>query len=258
MKNAVNIARVIGLAGVFAVAAIGWGLATDRSALWNIAHGKCEPRFEAAGDPKPCALVDVSKGEANGFVVLKDLVGGTQFLLIPTRRIAGIESPDVVAPDAPDWFADAWDARRFLFERLGRPLPRDNIALAINSAGERSQDQLHIHIDCLRRDVRDRVAALADGLGEGWSRDSVDLAGSSYRALKIARDNLGGLNPFRLVAEGLPEAKDAMGQMTIVVVGAGFRDQGDGFVVLAGRGDAANPTGGHGEDLQDHACAIGR
>ena len=97
--------------------------------------------------------------------MLKDLVGATQFLLIPTARIDGIESPQIVAADAPNYFADAWRARSFAEQRAGRGLPRDWMSLAINSADARSQDQLHIHIDCVRADVQETLAAHADDIG---------------------------------------------------------------------------------------------
>ena len=45
---------------------------------------------------------------------------------------------------------------------LHRTLPRDDIALAINSATARSQNQLHIHVDCLSIPV---IEALHSHLG---------------------------------------------------------------------------------------------
>ncbi len=56
-------------------------------------------------------------------------------------------------------------------------------------------------------------------------------------------------NPFRLLAEGLPGAADAMGQFTLVATGTP-----NGFILLAGRVGADGR--GHGEDLQDHGCAL--
>ena len=53
-----------------------------------------------------------------------------------------------------NYFADAWQAREYVSGALHEVLPRDDIGLAINSLRGRSQDQLHIHIDCIRPDVR--------------------------------------------------------------------------------------------------------
>jgi len=43
-----------------------------------------------------------------------------------------------------------------------------------------------------------------------------------------------------------------MGAQTLVAVGHTVVDGAPGFVLLAGRADAADPGSGHGEDLQDH------
>ena len=70
---------------------------------------------------------------ATGYVVLKDRVGDTQFLLMPTARITGIESPAILAADAPNYWDAAWQARHFVDERAHRDLSREAISLAINS-----------------------------------------------------------------------------------------------------------------------------
>lgn len=238
----VRIATVAGLAvlaplaiGLYAVAA----RAADPDALWKIVHGRCVPG-SAAGDPAPCVAVTAD------WAVLKDFVGATQFLLIPTARVTGIESPAVLDPAAPNYFAAAWQAHRFIDERTGHPIPRDDIALAINSPGARSQEQLHIHVDCVRADVRDALGRLP--LTEAWSVLPDPLAGQRYSARQLATRDLDA-NPFQLLAKELPGAAVAMGQYTLAVVGSR-----DGFILLAGR--IGEDGRGHGEDLQDHGCAL--
>ena len=98
-------------------------------------------------------------GVAEGVAILKDLVGVSQMLAIPTRRITGIEDPQMLEPDAPPVFADAWGAKDLVEARLGRALPREAIGLAINSQWARSQDQFHVHVDCVAIPV---IKALAD------------------------------------------------------------------------------------------------
>lgn len=217
----------------------------DPNALWTIVNGQCVPDQRSSGDPAPCALVDLDGGEQRGYAVLKDLVGATQFLLIPTERVAGIESPQISAADAPNYFADAWRARSFVEQRAGRELPRDWLSLAINSADARSQDQLHIHVDCVRAGVRQALTANAGDIGTTWQPLPVTLAGQQYRAMEIWSEDLHAVNPFRLLADGLP-AGDTMGAQTLVIVGNNGADGRPGFVLLAGRG--------HGEDLQDHSA----
>jgi CDP-diacylglycerol pyrophosphatase len=80
-------------------------------ALWRIVHGECVPHVEAGLGPNPCERVDLDGGVEQGVAILKDLVGIAQMLAIPTRRITGIEDPQMLAPDAPPVFAVAWAPR---------------------------------------------------------------------------------------------------------------------------------------------------
>ena len=247
--------RIAGsLVAVLATAACAPQAVADPNALWTIVNGQCVPDQRNNGDPAPCALVDLDGGEPRGYAVLKDLVGTTQYLLIPTERVPGIESPQILAVDAPNYFADAWRARSFVEQRAGRELPRDWLSLAINSADARSQDQLHIHVDCVRADVRQALTVHADDIGATWRPFPETLAGQQYRAMSIRVEELAAVNPFRLLADGLP-AGDTMGAQSLVVVGNTGADGRPGFVLLAGRAAAADAGSSHGEDLQDHfAC----
>ncbi len=230
-------AAAAGLAGLalFAVAA----RAADPDALWKIVHGRCVPGA-TSGNPAPCAEVMAD------WAVLKDLVGATQFLLIPTARITGIEDPAVLAPDAPNYFAAAWQARHVVDDRAGHVLPREDIALAINPPGARSQNQLHIHVDCVRPDVSERLNALP--IADDWETLPETLAGQYYAARHVPGQALDA-NPFRLLADGLPGAKDAMRFYTLAVIG-----RADGFILLAGR--IGEDGRGHSEDLEDHSCVV--
>jgi CDP-diacylglycerol pyrophosphatase len=222
----------------------------DPSALWHIVHDRCVPNEQDKQTPSPCSEVDI----AQGYVVLKDLIGKTQFLLIPTARISGIEDKAILAPDAPNYWEAAWQARRFVEQRVGHPLPRDDIALAINSTSGRTQDQLHIHVDCLRPDVRATLAKYQTGIGPQWSDFPVPLAGQHYRAMRLPGAELGATNPFRLLAAGVPQGD--MGEHTLVVAGATFAPDQPGFIVLDDRADLAAGDPGSGESLQDHDCAL--
>lgn len=219
---------------------------TDRTVLWRIVHDRCVPDAAASGRT-PCVEVDAESA------VLKDLVGATQYLLIPTARVTGIESPALLAPDAPNYFAAAWRARRYLEQRAGHAMPRDTISLAINPPASRSQDQLHIHIDCLRPEVRATLAT--SQIGNSWAMLPTPFSGQSYLARRLAGDTL---EPdfFRLVADELPGARDHMALYTLVAAGSSDPVSGDGFILLAGQ--AARDGSTRGEDLQDHGCALAK
>jgi len=232
------------------------GHAADPDALWKIVHQQCIPDQQQQGDPTPCALVDLQQGDAKGYAVLKDIVGATQYLLIPTARVSGIESPLLLDPGAPNYFADAWLERGYTERAAQRPLPREAISLAINSAFGRSQDQLHIHIDCVRADVRAALQRQLAAIGDSWAPLAEPLAGHPYRAMRVLADALDGTNPFVLLADGVPGARTAMGEQTIVVLGAEFAGGRPGFIILTDHVDSATGDKAGGEELQDHDCAL--
>ncbi len=225
--------------------------AADPDALWKIVHGRCVPDEEAHENPAPCAAVNLSGGTA----VLKDIVGNTQFLLIPTARVTGIEDPAILAPDAPDYWGAAWAVRPMVEARAGHALPRDAISLAINAVSGRTQNQLHIHVDCVRRDIRTAVQAALPSVGAAWAPFPGGLAGHAYRAMRVNQADLAGIDPFRLLHND-PAAAADMAHETLVAVGATFVDGQEGFVLLADQANLLAGDRGSGEELQDHSCAI--
>lgn len=224
----------------------------DPDKLWEIVHGKCVPDQRAHGAPAPCALVDLADGEQRGHAVLKDINGPYQYLLIPTGRVGGIESPELLAADAPRYFVAAWEARSFVEQGYGKPLPREALSLAINSVYARSQNQLHIHIDCVRSDVREALHAQLPRIGMSWAPLDVALSGHHYRAMRVSEARFMQLNPFALL--GNPADAAEMGRHTLVAVGATFEDGTPGFVLLDDRADLWRLDRGHGEELQSHRC----
>ena len=247
------VAAVMGFMAVAAAASVAVR-AADRMALWTIVHDKCVPDEKNKGAPAPCALLDIAGGEDVGVAILKDLHGVAQHLAIPTRRIQGIESPGLLEASAPNYWAAAWAARTFLDARLPHPLPRDAVGLAVNAASQRSQDQLHIHIDCVAPDVRSALGGYAAKLTGEWQALPFALAGRRYAARRLDSADLADAAPFRLLADGIAGAKGDMGHETLVVIGATFAPGKPGFVLLADHADEGG--GGHGEDLLDASCAV--
>jgi CDP-diacylglycerol pyrophosphatase len=255
------VAAIYALALV-AVAVPGSARAADPDALWKIVHGACVPNEQAHGSPAPCALVDLQHGVAQGYVLLKDIRGKTQYLLLPTARITGIEDPKLLAAGAPNYFADAWRERgwteRAIIATGGHALPRDALSLAVNSPHARSQDQLHIHIDCLRSDVRAALQRAAAAIGDRWAELPMPLAGHRYWARRVLADDLGGRNPFKLLAAEKPGGRAAMAEQTLVVAGAEISGGRPGFILLDDQLNLATGDHAGGEELQDHACALAR
>jgi CDP-diacylglycerol pyrophosphatase len=224
----------------------------DPDALSKIVEGKCVPNQQTNGKPAPCSAVDLDKH----YAVLKDLVGASQYLLIPTDTVDGIESAALEAASAPNYFEDAWDSRPFMDRSLGRPVPRDVVGLAINSIKGRTQNQLHIHIDCVRTDVLATLAKDSSSIGTSWAPLPDPLAGHTYEAMRVAASDLSGVNSFALLADGQPAAKADMGDETLVAIAARLADGTEGFDLLSDRVDLLHGNFGSGEELLDHNCAV--
>jgi CDP-diacylglycerol pyrophosphatase len=226
------------------------------NSLWEVVHNLCVPGEAVYHNPKPCLQVDLKDGIERGFAILRDPRGGTQFLLVPTTRISGIESAIVRGPHAANYFADAWESRSFIGKALHQTLARDGIGLAINSAVGRSQDQMHIHFSCVHPGTLETLRRNERTIGNQWALLKVPLLGHYYMARWVTGENLGPYNPFRLLVERWPEAARDMGNRTLVVVGLTRGDGTKGFVILAGQADKERGDKALGEELLDNACRI--
>jgi CDP-diacylglycerol pyrophosphatase len=221
--------------------------AADPDALWKIVGGQCVPEAQASGRPGQCTSVDL----AGHYAILKDIFGRTQHLLIPTERVTGIESPSILDADAPDYWADGWSSRKVVEATLKAPLAANQFGLEINSEFRRSQQQLHIHMDCMRTDVIDALAAYRHDQPGQWRWET--LGGVRYRIMRVTsltQDN----DPFRIVARDHRDPQ-AMATQTILVTGAGPSVDQDGWLVLNSGLDVDNGTG-TAEGLLDHACKL--
>lgn len=218
-------------------------------ALRQIVQQQCVLDWIQKHDPAPCERVFLSDSnpDSPGYAVLADRKGGAHYLLIPTQTLTGIESSDLLDPDSPNYFAEAWHARDLITKFVGHPVPRTAVGLAINTAQARTQNQFHIHIECLRQDVFNSLHAGAEQVGDTWA--PLMVAGSTYKAQRIMGDGLDAANPFELLATLGPDVRHHMRDYTLVVAGMQFKN-GPGFILLTGTG----PTG---ELLLDATCAVG-
>jgi CDP-diacylglycerol pyrophosphatase len=220
----------------------------QRDRLRVIVQDQCLPQWRALHQAGPCSSVEMfgNTPDARGVAVLHDRKGGAHFLLIPTRTISGIESPEARDPRAPNYFAEAWKARHVLESVTGFTVPDTTVGLAVNQFRARSQDQLHIHISCLRPSAFEGLARDGPHVGLTWK--PMELDGHSYFAMRVMGETLASANPIRLLSEGVPGARDRLSDYTLLVAGASFVE-GPGFLVLAAR-DAPGA-----ELLLDATCA---
>ena len=255
MTGGAKTARILAVAVVFTMSAAfaAYAMELHRMALWQVVRA-CVADYKLTGAPFPCLEVSISDGEARGDVVLRaPLLHET--LLVPTRRITGVEDPSLQSPEAPNYFDAAWRARTFLKAADGRAPERDDIALIVNSIIVRGQDQLHIHIGCLLPYARRSIAAAAQRIPmEEWTRVGAVMPHTMFWGYRIRGSDLAKVDPFRLVAQEFDGRARTRGDLTVMV--AGVRVEGDDqFLILASYAHAPGawwPVGS--DDLLGRAC----
>ncbi|SFN59699.1 CDP-diacylglycerol pyrophosphatase [Izhakiella capsodis] len=218
----------------------------NSDALWRIISQQCVPNQIAHQTPAPCQEVDLR----NGFVVMKDRNGPLQFLLMPIEPINGIESPALLHPTKANFFAEAWYARHYAEALYGKRLDSSIFSLAVNSPWGRTQNQLHIHISCLQPDVRQRLDTLVSQLDSRWRREKLNQHEWLIKA--VSRDEFNHKSPFIFLANGVPGAREKMGNygIAIAVLSDGRR------AIMAIQRNLLTLNRASAEEIQDHSCAL--
>ena len=123
-----------------------------------------------------------------------------------------------------------------------------DVGLVVNASVGRSQDQLHIHLDCLKPAVRSALQQHASAFTARWTPLKVPLEGARYFGLKIGASQAEGFNPFASLAS-LPGPRN-LHATSLAVVSAPANDPRGGFYILAYRG-RRSPV----EKLLDPTCS---
>ncbi|MBI5589639.1 MAG: CDP-diacylglycerol diphosphatase [Deltaproteobacteria bacterium] len=171
----------------------------SRDALWEIVTNcldpaisdycqRCRwPRIESAcPHDENCKKTTAVWAETQDYVVIRDHKmcgcpdGFVHGLALPRTRVTGVEDPN--RPDGIWRFA--WAAAQ---KKIG---DESAIALVVNPARLRSQDQLHVHILRLEKDARQRLAKLPvsrlqdlDGVWRAAGQDAAKINLDDYGVL---------------------------------------------------------------------------
>uniref|UniRef100_UPI0039F005CB CDP-diacylglycerol diphosphatase n=1 Tax=Bordetella sputigena TaxID=1416810 RepID=UPI0039F005CB len=285
-------ARAGAMAGGPSVAAVpvpgpGWTITERRNALWNVvrhcvqasraagaggreAHASAtapprEPPADDVSRPNACARVDLQAG----YMVLKDNSPAKPyaFLLLPTEPITGTEDSRLWVTNGPNYWRAAYENRGYVERVLKLPLQRTQIGFAANSIYGRSQDQLHIHVTCIRPDVAAQLAASVGKLSDSRWTLLPPLAGKRHRYRALLTDDaaLAHTDPVRLLARDVYPDGDMLPH-TLFMAPVTLADGRPGFAFLDGEADQDarhgryTPAGNRGasEELLDDSCAIAR
>jgi CDP-diacylglycerol pyrophosphatase len=225
-----------------------WLKPSHPDALWRIVSQQCVPDQQQHQNPAPCIQVD----EPEGFVVFKDRNGPLQYLLMPTTKITGMEDPALLANDTPNFFALAWQARDYMAKKYGKPIDDADISLAVNSEYGRSQNQLHIHISCLKPAVKIRLAQLGNDFSEQWQPLPDGLLRHNYLARRVTATELEQQGAFRLLADGVSGAREQMGRYGLAMTAL----PGGDFLLLATERNLWRFNLASVEEIQDHDCKV--
>jgi CDP-diacylglycerol pyrophosphatase len=249
MKIVQRLIIVLVIAVMFATAyGAYWWHSSDRDQLRGISIGQCVPHQRDSHLPTPCVQANLDAG----YVLLKDRNGPLQYLLMPAYRINGIESPLLLQSHTPNFFWQAWQSRGVMGKTRGSPLPDSALSLTINSRTGRTQNHFHIHISCLRSDVRQRLDQEASRISSQWLEFPGGLRGHRYLARRVTDAELVQRSPFLMLAQEVPDARDHMGRYSLAMA-----QQADGsFVLLATQRDLLTFNRAFAEEIQDHQCDI--
>jgi CDP-diacylglycerol pyrophosphatase len=165
------------------------------NALWNLV-GCCIQGKDKNNRWKDIHCEDYNK--TYQYILAKDASSSKKnaYLIIPTIQMPGIESSLTLSSPTLDIWQDGWSQSQGLL----KPPKGAKIGLAINSALGRDQNQLHIHIACVRSDVLKTLA--------GTKNFSIDPAkptklilppnNNPYEAIQLS-SLAGNSSPFKVV-----------------------------------------------------------
>lgn len=212
--------------------------------LWQIVSQRCVPEQQRHHSPSPCLLVDL----AQRYAVFNDRNGPLHTLLIPTDKIAGIESAELLNRGTENYFQHGWDQRHLLQQQATFPLPDRYLAQAINSRYGRTQNQLHIHLACLKPDVYQAVQQQKNAISHQWQALETRLSGRRYIAIKVAATT----NPFLALAAYLQAQGDSMENYGLIRLVTDANET----ILLATRVQLTAFSLGTAEELLDVNCHL--
>jgi len=218
------------------------------NALWNIVDQQCVPNQKENGRPEPCKKVDLD----SKYVTFKDAKGPIHDLLMPTYRLAGIESPELQNNDAPSFFAYAWNERIYLKKELGKKIADSYLSLAVNSKYGRSQDLLHVHIACLDSSVYRTLEIEQGNITLNWKPLSEKIKGHTYLARRLSANDLVREDPFKILGDYARSNDDDIAKFGLALVT--LKD--GGMALLANRMNLLGLNLGSAGEIQDFSCAI--
>lgn len=254
--GALPLAVALLLAGCTAENVVGV-LSGGRDGLWRNVQQRClAPPQSQQPRHADCASVD----RAQGLVLYKDAIGVSHYLVIPARPVTGVEDRRAWDGSGANAWAYGWAERGIVGQALGKPVPDDMLGLAVNSRTSRSQDQLHIHLDCISAAARAFVNGANGPIGTEWT--SLRFDGKPVRARFIpAAAPVLSADPFALVGgraddPGASASAVPPPDRGIFLTYGQDRQGRPGFFLVDQPVHAAAGSNGHASDFLDRRCRL--
>ncbi|WFS25188.1 CDP-diacylglycerol diphosphatase [Rhizobium rhododendri] len=225
----------------------------SRSAL-GLVIDSCRFNLSVTGSTFPCLKIVQSPRPLAAYAILREPTHKERTILTPLDAISGIEDPRLMVTNGPNYFDDAWKERSIILDAYPQKDEWLDAALAINAATNRTQDQLHIHIGCVSTRFKFALNGKKDEIDDlSFRKIRTNTPWRSFWVKFYAADNLSDINPFHIVAEDVPGARENMQDIAIGIVGGSSRSGQRGFYILAQLvGDRGFQ--GSAEDLLDPKC----
>ena len=122
------------------------------------------PQLKNNSLKSPCLKVD----QQHKYVIYKDIKGPLHNLLLPLDKISGIESPILQQKNTENYFTLAWQNRGLFIKSANKPINEQFLYLAINSKYGRTQEQLHIHLACLKPEIYQIIRKNENSITASW------------------------------------------------------------------------------------------
>lgn len=208
--------------------------------------------YQNSGSPAPCLAVDISQGIDKGFIVLKDQKGSSHFLVIPTKTIRGIEDPILASRGNTNYWQKAYENLAYVEKALGKKVPALALGIGVNSIATRSQNQLHLHMDCLSPEVYRWAKTAPSGTSE------VTFKTEKYRVTKFESTPNEFKNPFDWLHDKIGDANPAVENHALALVVNPLANGNFEFLLFdSDSGPALWDRGGGSADLlMDRSCAL--
>lgn len=196
----------------------------------------------------PCLSVELSEQNRPGTAVLRAPGRRTHIVVMPTDDVPGVEAPELRGSAGVTYWQAALAARSLVTDSLKGRIQIDDVGVAVNSVGGRSQDQLHIHVDCVRPSVGKALKQFGPAVSSEWSLFPIALRGSKFYAKRVSDDQMANLNPFAAVNSEAFKGKHP-GQTSFAIFNTQKYEGKSGYYILA-----YNDFESHAEKLLDHSC----